>query len=144
MRRTNQGGSLAGFIIIGVLLTLVLVGGLYGLNRYNAQRTADETARTESSEATDDETAPKEESSGDAAKTDPKSTDTSTQSRTDRSGAGNAQQTPAQSSTQPNRSGSQPARSGQLPATGPGDTLLGLMVVTVLTFAGVHYARSRA
>ena len=38
MRGRYQGGSLAGFIIIGVVLALVLVGGLYALNRYTVQQ----------------------------------------------------------------------------------------------------------
>jgi hypothetical protein len=131
MRRTNQGGSLAGFIIIGVLLTLVLVGGLYGLNRYNAQRAADETAKTE-------EAAPEDKA------TDTKTTQTDTDSDTSvqtRTGQGSTDTQPSKSSAP----AAQPAAtSAQLPQTGPADTMLGLVAVTVLTFAGVHYARSRA
>ena len=131
MRRTNQGGSLAGFIIIGVLLTLVLVGGLYGLNRYNAQRAADETAQSE-------EPAPEEEST-ETTQTETESSEASPQSRTEQDSAANEQQPRT-----PTPSPQPAATSAQLPQTGPADALLGLVAVTVLTFAGVHYVRSRA
>ena len=139
MRRTNQGGSLAGFIIIGVLLTLVLVGGLYGLNRYNAQRAADETAATEEQA--------EESPSSDASKTEVVTDQPSVQSRTEQASPDTTQQTQTQSATQPSPA-AQPstpaARSGQLPQTGPADALLGVVAVTMLTFAGVHYVRSRS
>ena len=128
MRRNYQGGSLAGFIIIAVLLGLVLIAGLYGLNRYNAQKSGDETItaskdeaateKTESTEATTDDTASNEEQ----APADP-----GNQTRTDTSSERPAATAPA----------------SQLPQTGPADTLYLLLVVTALTFASVHFVRSR-
>ena len=133
----GQRGSLAGFIIVGVLLALVLVGGLYGLNRYNAQRS-------------DSETAAKDESS------DSKSDDTSSERKTAATGM---QKTTTDSDTSDDRSrtndddASKPAdddsstdtaaSATHLPQTGPESGLLGLLAVTALAFAVTHYARSR-
>ncbi len=132
MRVTNQGGSLAGFIIIGVLLTLILVGGLFGLNRYNAQRAADEIAASEKANS-------EESSESGATKTEAESTDTSTQSRTEQAPTASTQQAQPQATQSTGA-----AQSAQLPQTGPADSLIGLIAVAALTFAVVHYTRSRA
>ena len=132
MRATNQGGSLAGFIIIGVLLTLILVGGLFGLNRYNAQRAADEIAATE--EATSEE-----ESTESSKPTTEANDESAPQSRTEQD-SGDKTQEPQAQSAQPAGA----AQSAQLPTTGQADTLMGFVAVTVLTFAVAHYTRSRA
>lgn len=131
MRGTNQGGSLAGFIIIGVLLTLILVGGLFGLNRYNAQRAADEIAASEK--------ATSEEEATESSKSTTEANDESpTQARTEQD-SGDKTQESAQSAQSAGA-----AQSAQLPTTGPADTLMGFVAVTVLTFAVAHYTRSRA
>lgn len=136
MRVTNQGGSLAGFIIIGVLLTLVLVGGLYGLNRYNAQRAAEEVATSDES-ATEPAPAKEEAATG--------GTEPTGRERTDTAG-GTDSATPAPAPAQP----SAPATKGgaatqaNLPQTGPADTLGSFVALGLLAFAGAHYARSRA
>jgi LPXTG-motif cell wall-anchored protein len=108
MRRTNQGGSLAVFIIIGVVLTLVLVGGLYGLNRYNDAQNTEDIAVTEEPNPTEEST-----DTGDEAAA-PQEQESAPQSRTD-----------------------------ELPQTGPADTVFAIVAAALLTFAGVHYARSR-
>lgn len=37
IRRTDQGGSIVTFIIVGVILALGLVGGIYALNKHGEQ-----------------------------------------------------------------------------------------------------------
>lgn len=45
--RTNQGGSVAGFMLIGVVLIVIAVGGVYYLqNRSNSAVTTPETSGT--------------------------------------------------------------------------------------------------
>jgi uncharacterized protein HemX len=132
----GQGGSLAGFIIVGVLLALVLVGGLYGLNRYNAQKAAEKTTASQQDKKTTtnipndrQQTAKKDESNKNSSQTDKK---TGTQ-------ATNNDSTPSSSSS----SNSQVAQSSVLPHTGPSDMTLSLLAITLLGFAGAHFVQSR-
>ena len=49
MKRTNQGGSIGGFIIIGVVLAVLFIGGVYTLKSYVvSQHDGDEVALKES------------------------------------------------------------------------------------------------
>lgn len=133
MRGNNQGGSLIGFIVVGVLLALVLIGGLYGLNRYNAQKVADETAvlEEEATKDTKDEGAVTERTPSAKEEDKTTSTPTATPDRTRTTDPGDATPTPT------------PATGTQLPQTGPTETVFGLLVVGLLTFTATHYVRSR-
>lgn len=126
MRERFQGGSLAGFLIIGGLLALVLVGGLYGLNRYNSQKAAEEVAANESK----DEPAPEWENS---------TADESDRGRTTTDASPESPQTGSAGSAQIPTTGVQPE---ELPQTGPADALFGMLAVGLLAFAGTHYMRS--
>ena len=130
MRGTNQGGSLAGFIIIGVLLTLVLVGGLYGLNRYNAQRADDQIAADQEKQKQEDKKEAEKPAPAATERT-PVGTKSDIPPSTDKPAASPA---PAQV----------PATGTELPQTGPADAFFGLIVLGLVTFASVHYARSRS
>lgn len=136
MRATNQGGSLAGFIIIGVLLALVLVGGLYGLNRYNAQQAANETVAQEEKKTetkkSSTETSSSDTSSGETTKTDTETKQTTT---TAAPSSDDSHTTTTTETTTTNT---------KLPHTGPADSLMSLVAVAALAFAGAHYNRSRA
>ena len=138
MRVTNQGGSLAGFLIIGALLTLVLVGGLYGLNRYNSEKSNEEVAANDEKKAeSDDKKATETFKTDDAGRRVTGSGDTSNRTST----------TPTPAQTTPSATTEQTQSSqatSQLPQTGPADSAFMLIVVTLVTFAGVHYAQSRA
>lgn len=134
MRGTNQGGSLAGFIIVGVLLALVLIGGLYGLNRYNAQRAADEVA-TETAEQEKNAADDRQRTSSESEEKRAEPTTTPTADPGDK----------AAPSSAPAQSGSQTAtRTANLPQSGPADTALTLIALGTITFAGTHYVRSRS
>ncbi|MES2876362.1 MAG: hypothetical protein V4678_02725 [Patescibacteria group bacterium] len=137
MRGTNQGGSLAGFIIIGVLLTLVLVGGLYGLNRYNDQRAADQIAADESRREKEQQQAEEEATkptTPTAEETEKGDVPPETTVNTDRARTNDTSSTPAPTA----------ATEAQLPQTGPADTLATLVVLGALTFATAHFVRSRS
>ncbi len=127
MRRSNQGGSLAGFIIIGAVLALVLVGGLYGINRYNAEQNKTIASSDESKK----ETEPKK----DDAKKDEKSSDTPIP---------NDATTIPSTNMSTEEAKDQVAAAQQLPQTGPADMVLQLIAIASLSFATVYYARSRA
>lgn len=137
MRGRYQGGSLAGFIIVGVLLALVLVGGIYGLNRYNAQKASEETA----AKSDDKKTTTKKDttkSSDQTAKKDDSNKNTS-------SSSGKTQpDIPKDSGTSTDSSSSsQTAQSATLPHTGPSDVVTSMVTFALLTFAAAHYVQAR-
>jgi cytoskeletal protein RodZ len=148
MRDRYQGGSLAGFIIIGVLLALVLVGGLYGLNRYNAQKTNEQVAANDQSETKTEDKAKEqpttkvddkeaeERSQSQTKVTAPRASQESTDSQPKPEPKPAATPTPTQTSTSSRTN-------THLPQTGPADTLVSLLVVGALTFAATYYMRSR-
>jgi cytoskeletal protein RodZ len=139
----GQDGSLAGFIIIGVLLALVLVGGLYGLNRYNTQKASEEVATkdqaTRTSETKQEDTSKTEQT----PKLDDKAAEERSESKTKVTAPRTSQDT-AQTN-QPPAATPTPASnstSTHLPQTGPADTLVSLFVIGALTFASIYYVRS--
>lgn len=137
MRGRYQGGengSLAGFIIVGVLLALVLAGGIYGLNRYNAQKASEETAtsqddkKTEDASKNNDQTAKKEDS------------DKSTSNSSDKT----QPDIPKDSGTSTNSNASnQGSESNTLPQTGPSDVMTTMVTIALLTFATTHFVQAR-
>ena len=129
MRVTNQGGSLASFLIIGALLLLVFAGGLYGLNRYNSEQANKEVATSDQSKGDKKtETEVQKETESEASE--------STGRQTTPDIPPTEQKTDSQSAS--------PAQSSQLPQTGPSDTPLTLAALAVVTFFATHYVRSRA
>jgi len=82
IRRTDQGGSVATFIIIGVILALGLIGTVYVLKQHGEQ-VRKEQAIADSERQQDDKketTKPKETDKSDAVNSDEiKSPDTSTE-----------------------------------------------------------------
>lgn len=141
MRGSNQGGSLAGFVVIGAFLVLVLAGGLYGLNRYNTeQQKKQEIAKNEdktqpsssNKEAAKPEPKPESSSSSGSSTSETKKPETQSGASTSTpSSQGNGQSTGVQSGT------------NQLPQTGPADTFMNGLAVIVLSFAVVSYLQSR-
>jgi uncharacterized surface anchored protein len=128
MRGRYQGGSLAGFIIVGILLALVVIGGLYGLNRYNAEH--DKKVATSSNDKT---------KSSDTKKTDSTKPRSSTPTDTD--------STESQPSTPPASSDETATgtanSNSHLPTTGPEMNVFSIIAIGLLSFAGAHYLRSR-
>ena len=123
-QRRLQGGSLAGYIIVAVLLGVVLVGGLYGLQRYNAGKTTEVAGRQDKSD--------QRQSKDKDSKSDDTSKDTSSDT-TDKK----QQQT---GGTNEDTTGT----GGELPATGPREGLLTGLALAGLTYAGTSLVRSRS
>lgn len=128
MRGKYQGGSLAGFIIVGILLLLVIGGGLYGLNRYNAEH--DKKVATSSSDKT---------KSSDTTKSEPTKPDAS------KPAASDSTESQPSSAPQPAKSDDTPSATtnSDLPKTGPEMNVFSIAAVGLLSFAGAHYLRSR-
>lgn len=128
-QRRLQGGSLASYIIVAVLLGVVLVGGIYGLQRYNAAQSEvakrDETKRGTANDKPQDET---------PATGDDKTSEENAPSSDDTT----PEEAPVNESTR-----NEGAEADELPATGPNDGLLTAVTLAGLTYAGVSLARSR-
>ena len=133
MRERYQGGSLAGFIIIGVVLALVLVSGLYGLNRYNAEQSKEVASDQKDGfdEKANDENSPS---------SDAKSKDSQEQPKPEP--AKKDDQTESDNKSEPG-SGSV-STDTKLPATGPGETLVAFVAIAALGFSAAHYVQSRS
>ena len=48
IRRTNQGGSVAQFVIVGIILAVVLIGAVYYLNQHSQQVRKDQQVANQS------------------------------------------------------------------------------------------------
>lgn len=131
--RTNQGGSAVTFAIIGAVLVIALGAGIY----YAYQR--GDHARTDEPliGSTSDKKAPASQPS---TKSD-NSSSNSSHSGTDQTNTGTVTPpTDTTPTTTPSTNGGAPA---QIPQTGPSDTFYSAVVLSVLTFIGVLYVRSR-
>lgn len=120
--RTNQGGSVVSFVVIGVVLVALVVGGVYTLRQRNG---VDTPVAVEPSASPSPTTAPSDSKSPAPAP---------------------SQSTQPQPSTAP--SGESSSSSGtapqDMPAAGPTDNLMtGGIVAAALVGIGVSYTRSR-
>jgi len=117
MQRTNQGGSVASFIIIGIILISGLIGAVYLLNRRGEQVRQDQAIAE--SEKQQPEKAPPEEAK------DKPVVAASSEGQT--------------ASSKPDDSGA----SQDLPATGPGLAVGEIFVLSLLTTVTASYLLSR-
>lgn len=132
MVRTNQGGSILGFVIVGVVLALVLLGGAYFI-RNNLSTSTDSTV-VEDPEISEDDLG------GDTSETD----ETSDQEAEDEGrttimpgvSVGDEEGTQADEFTD---------RTSQhdLPQTGASDVFAASLVLSVIAGSSAAYVRSR-
>lgn len=123
MRRTNQGGSVLGFILVASALALILIGALYVVRQQSQQR----------------------------QQTTPQSTSTSTPAPANNTPAPTPNKTaPAQQSggstnkkAATSVSSTDGATADALPHTGPSETLTALIAVGFLSWSVIAYTRSR-
>lgn len=129
--QTNyQGGSLLGFVAVGILLAGLLVGGLYFVQRYdNSGESGGEII------ATDSET--DEKNTSGFTDENEKNESSSTQKNTSSSSTISGTADNDESSTTNESSVS------TLPETGPAESLVQAVVLSVVTFGSVSYIRSR-
>jgi cytoskeletal protein RodZ len=132
MVRTKQGGSILGFILIGVVLAALLVGGVYFVRQQTAKQV---TQPTPVEPTSSQQPSSSDSSESPAPATEDKSDNTDTSDKKEETSANN---TPTENSSQPS---SQTAT--ELPKTGPSQTIGVLIVVGILSYAVVLYARSR-
>ena len=114
IRRTDQGGSVVGIVIIGVILTLAFIGSIYFINKRGDQIRKDQAIAA----------ADKQAAEAEKSKTVVSSNQSKATAATDSSTA---------ASTIPEA----------LPVTGPEIPVSTLVGVYLLTFASVGYLSSR-
>jgi hypothetical protein len=114
--RTNQGGSVLTFVIVGVALVALVGGGVYLVNQRNKQGGSQPQPSTS------------QPSSSPSSPTPPQSGSISPS--TNNSGSGRS--TPTTGVQQ----------NGRLPATGPTDTVMQLLAISMLIGAMTSYIQS--
>lgn len=124
MGRTKQGGSILGYVIVGGVLTLLLLGGAYML-RNNWSGKPAETADKVATQPADKPAATKPEEKKD---TPPQSQPAAPQPTAPAAPAPAAPATP---------------NTRQLPQTGPADTLLSVAVLAIVMVSLGLYMQSR-
>lgn len=119
--RTNQGGSVVSFLVVGAILALVVLGTIYTVQNRNSDPQPSPSPSVSQSGTPQ---APQE-----STPANPTATPTPTPTSTPRSSA------------QPSNP---PASTDNLPATGPADDLVMLSLpIALLVGSAVAYARSR-
>lgn len=119
MTRTNQGGSVLGFVVAAVLMTGLLIGGAYTVRQLTAQPEPTQAANKPQEQKT----------SQNPAKEDEKKTQEKNSAPADDT---------AQTETTLPGSGAQ-----ELPQTGPESLVGSAVILAILSGMAVSYARSR-
>jgi len=127
MVRTNQGGSVLGFVIIGGVLALLLIGGVYFVRQQS------EATPSRGLSPTPTENQPREEQSTPTEETPPNNNENSNAEE-------EANNSRPQSETLP---GGGATNTTELPQTGPAESLATVLLLAVLAGMGTSYVRSR-
>lgn len=122
MVRTNQGGSVLGFIVVGVLLASLLTGGAYVVHR---QTISSIVGGAQSQSTRSNSKSPSNSGSGDTTPT---------------TNGSNGQQAPTPT---PSSNTAPTSNTSQLPQTGPAETISTLFALGFLTSLAIAYYRSR-
>ena len=120
MARTNQGGSILGFVLIGGVLALLLVGGAY-LVRKNTELPADTSVAPEMGQT---------EKKPDKTEEKPKSAPEKEEKQTNNNAQKEQDNIPA-------------TGTDELPKTGPAQTILTVVMLGILVGVSVSYVQSR-
>lgn len=132
MTRRLEQGNVVGFVLIGMVLTAALVGGVW-LARQPSSDTSSQTASdTTTSQQADEDT------STNTATTDEELKETLSQQATQSSTDKESTSTTESSTT------TSTSTTSNLPVTGPADTLLEMLGATLLAGVTVAYIRSRS
>ncbi len=128
-QRSAQTGSLLGYLLVAGVLTILLVGGLFWVQRYKMGIDTPKVVTTQDEDKNSSKKAePDAKDRQDAVDTNkdtekaPADTDTSVESTQKTSSA---------------------ATESELPTTGPKETFASVIAITILGYAAALYARSR-
>jgi LPXTG-motif cell wall-anchored protein len=118
MVRTNQGGSVLIFIIAGVVLTALLIGGIFWIHQQNTTAPAPLPTPTTPTAPTEPQASKPEESH-------------------------DSHQTANNTPVQPQATNTGPTSSSELPATGPTESVASILVAAIISGTAVSFVRSR-
>jgi cytoskeletal protein RodZ len=133
MSRTKQGGSVLGFVVIGVVLVLLLVGGVYAARHYWTP--GSDVAKVNG---------PATSQPGDNSNQKQSSNSANNTDNTPKPAAPAQPAAPAAPAAPAPTSPTQPAAPAptKLPTTGPADTLASVLVLGAITAATAAYIQS--
>lgn len=136
-RMKQQGGLAGSFVIIGIVLALLLLGGVYFLksNEINDKLASDTDSSTSQDEANQNQKDQNTQSEDQAKTDDSVKTQDQDQEDTDKKATDSAPE--SREAAESNDA------HAELPQTGPADTAATLAVFAVLTYSIVMYIRSR-
>lgn len=124
--RTNQGGSVVAFVIVGVVLAGVVAGGVYLVNQRNKENIANQpSGGTNQPQSSSPTPAPSSNQGGSRGASPSPSTNQQNQS---------AQTSPPTTGV---------AQNGSLPTSGPADDGLRVLALSILIGVLVAYIRSQ-
>jgi outer membrane biosynthesis protein TonB len=123
MVRTDQGGSVLGFVVIGVVMAALLVGGVFVMQRQNNPNPTPTPQQPTQQPA---EQKPAEKPTEDKSKPQPA-----------------PQPAPQQNQQAPSQLPSNNASSHEMPQTGPVETLASAIAILFISGALISYVRSR-
>jgi len=126
MGRTKEGGSVLGFVVIGIIMAALLVGGVYAIRQLTAQ--PEPTAGPQEPAPTPSEPDQSEKQNK------------QNENKSEKQQSSDNKQTTQPEATKPS-SGSDQAK--ELPQTGPHETLLAAVMLATLSIVAVSYVRSR-
>lgn len=129
VRTRNQGGSIASFAAVGIVLAVVLIGGLYIVQRYAA--TSNDSREVATNNSSNDDGKTTYEPVVDDKNTASPNTSVSSD------GTANDENTTQDESSTPS------ATASELPETGPASSIVNMIAVSSLAFAAVSYMRSK-
>jgi len=135
MTRLYERGSVVGFVLVGILLTAALVGGVW-FARHPAGSSADTGSDSSATSSDTDSSEGKDITSTTEVTTDEELKETLAEQA--------AQSSDQESDSSGTSSTSTTAESSKLPATGPADTLFQMVGAAMLSGVTIAYVRSRS
>jgi len=140
MTRRYERGSVVGFVLVGILLTAVLVGGVW-FARHPAGSSTDTTSDSKTADTNKTASDDRDTTSSTSSTTATATTDEQLKETLAKQAAEAARQKAASSAAS---APSVATTSTKLPTTGPADTLLEMLGVAMLSGVTVAYIRSRS
>lgn len=142
--RTNQGGSILTFVIIGAVLAAAVVGTVF-LVRQQGERAQSETPVFEAPAPAPGQPGPDSDNGANGNGTDGGNGSGATPNdNTTRDDATSTPSLPGASDGASDAADDQSPDSATLPQTGPADTIVSLLAVAALTLTVTAYLRSRS